>query len=335
MHRVINLIHKDFANSIRDNILVYALVAPLVMAFLLRLFLPTATGMSLNLVLTKDDAQPGFVAQLEKYVDVEIVPDRAAMEERVLAFDDAVGVLVTGENRYALILEGNESRDAGELPGIVLERIAAGERQDYAVEEINPDYMPAAQVTGVFLALGCMLIGGVLMAFNLIEEKETGSLQALEVTPLSRAEFIAGRSGITLLTSVVLVFGCLWLLGVDNFNVLQVLVVTLSGTLLAVIFGFIVGSVSANQTAGIANFKIGALLFVLVPVLTYIIPEGFKFLLYPVPTFWTFEAYRAVLVEAAPWGKVGVLAGINLAVNVLFLAAVYPFLKKRLGFAAR
>jgi len=109
-----------------------------------------------------------------------------------------------------------------------------------------------------------------------IEDKETGTLTALAVSPLSRAEYVAGRSVLGLALALPLVFGSLWVFGAGPFNGWQVLAVSLGGAFLAVIYGLYTGSVSENQISGIATVKFGGLVFLVAPLLSSVIPAKWQ-----------------------------------------------------------
>lgn len=356
--RIAALVRRDLVSAVRDYILIYGLLAPFLLALILRAFLPSVGGMSVNLVVTPEvDQEIG--GRLTAYGHVQVVADRQALEKRVLALDDAAGIVKEGET-YRVVLEGNEAEATAMLPGLILGDITAtsdgpgvspapGNSQAPAAVTITEADLgrvasPFKPLVAVFLAVISMLIGGMLIGFAIIEDKETGTLAALAVSPLSRAEYVAGRSAVGLALSLVLVFGSLWLFGAGPFNGWQVLVMSLGGAFLAVIYGLYTGSVSANQIAGIATVKTGSLVFLVPPLAASLLPAKWQLLLYWLPTYWTYRGYNLVLSAGgaggvgggaggagAPWGEVLRLAGISLAVNVLFLAASWRLLRRKLA----
>ena len=343
--RVFALAKRDLTSALRDFILVYGLLAPFLLALILRAFLPSVGGASINLVVTPDVGQE-VTGRLAAYGSVEVVADRQALERRVLALDDAAGIVREGET-YRVVLEGNEAAATSVLPGLVLGDIATSGASDAsgatAVTITETDLgrvaSPLKPLLAIFLALLSMLIGGMLIGFSIIEDKETGTLTALAVSPLSRAEYVAGRSVLGLALALPLVFGSLWVFGAGPFNGWQVLAVSLGGAFLAVIYGLYTGSVSENQISGIATVKFGGLVFLVAPLLSSIIPAKWQALLYWLPTYWTYRGYNLVLSASgaagagggAPWGEVLPVAGISLAVNVLFLAASWRLLRRKLA----
>jgi len=337
--RVFALAKRDLTSALRDFILVYGLLAPFLLALILRAFLPAVGGASINLVVTPDVGQE-VTGRLAAYGSVEVVADRQALERRVLALDDAAGIVREGET-YRVVLEGNEAAATSVLPALVLGDMAALGAAAVTITETDLGRVasPLKPLLAIFLALLSMLIGGMLIGFSIIEDKETGTLTALAVSPLSRAEYVAGRSVLGLALALPLVFGSLWVFGAGPFNGWQVLAVSLGGAFLAVIYGLYTGSVSENQISGIATVKFGGLVFLVAPLLSSIIPAKWQALLYWLPTYWTYRGYNLVLSASgaagagggAPWGEVLPVAGISLAVNVLFLAASWRLLRRKLA----
>ncbi len=55
-----------------------------------------------------------------------------------------------------------------------------------------------------FVVIISFVLGGMIIGFNIIEEKESGALRALMVTPITKNELIFGRSilGVLILLSM-------------------------------------------------------------------------------------------------------------------------------------
>ncbi|HCJ10919.1 MAG TPA: hypothetical protein DHW14_07125 [Clostridiales bacterium] len=327
--RVLALMGRDIKASLREFTLVYGLVAPFLVALVMRAFIPGVGGTSLNLVVTQE-VGPEMIGRLDDYARVEVVSSREALERRVLALDDVAGIVPDGDT-YRVILQGNEAHDTAVLPGLVLADILGPGSLEVAREDLGRVASPLKPVLAILLALTAMMIGGMMIGFSIIEDKETGVLSAVAVSPMSRFEYVAGRSILGFVLSVVLVYGSLYTMGAGPFDFWQVLVVTLPGTFLAVIFGFYIGAISENQISGIASVKFGSLPFLVGPILTAVLPERWHFTLWWLPTYWTYLGYREVFTPAgALWSEVLRLSAVSLGVSLLFLAASWRLFSRRL-----
>lgn len=331
MKRILSLIRRDMHSSVREFILVYGLLAPFLLALVIRAFIPSVGSASLNLVVTGDLGEE-MIARLRDYGKVEIVKDRAALDRRVLALDDAAGIVRDGDgDGFVVVLEGNEAEETAVLPGIVLADILSDDPVAVLGEDLGRVSSPLQPVLATVLAMTAMLIGGMVIGFNIIEDKESGTLSALGVSPMSRAEYMAGRSLLGAGLALVLVFGSLYAMGAGPFNALQVLAVSVPGAVLAVLFGFYIGSVSESQVSGIATMKVGGLFFLLAPVLSAIVPAKWHIALYWLPTFWTYLGFReAFMAGGAAWGEILRLSAISLAVSLALLAVSWPLLRNKL-----
>ncbi|MDQ7794743.1 MAG: ABC transporter permease [bacterium] len=327
--RVWSIAGRDLKSSLRDVIAAWVLVFPPILALIARLLVPAVGGATVKLVAT-----PGLgdalVDRLAEYAAVEVVPDRPALDSRVLGLDAAVG-LVAEEGGYRLVLEGNEGEEAAALAAIILAD-SLGERA-ISIRSVDRGRTgsPVTGFVAVLFAMMSLVLAGSLMSLSVVEDKETGSIHAIAVAPLSRREYLAGKGILGLGVALLNVSLMLYLIGAGPFDPAKVLVITLAGFVSAALVGFYVGAISDNQVSAIAGMKTGNLLFLLVPLLTLALPDRLESVLYPLPTYWTFLAYRGVLVEGAGWPEVLRLTGINLVLSLALVAVSVRFLGRRLS----
>lgn len=332
MHRIYALFRRDLLSTTKDFILLYALVAPILMALGFRLFLPAVGQVSVNAVVT-GEMEPVLVERLNSYMNVEVLSSRAALDRRVLAFDDAVGIVADGKGGFLLVTEGNEAHDSVVLPQMVLTKLAGGGEFTYTEEAVRGAETPYREIVGAFLALGAAFIASIVMGFHIIEDKESRMMAALGVSPLTRREYIATRSITALFLSVILVFGSLWSMGLTAFDHLQMLVITVVTGLLAILLGFLIGALSPNQIAGVANVKFGVILVMIPAIMVLLVPAKYHLALWWVPSFWAFVSVRDVLTTGLSWPALTPLLLGNLLSGLLLIGIAYPWLKGRLDFA--
>lgn len=333
MKRIWALLRRDLISTSRDAMLMYIVLAPLIIGFGARIFLPTVGAVSINLVATEATAAR-IGEELAAYSHFETVRDEPALEQRVLALDEAVGVVIDEDGGYGVVLEGNESEASREMALIALNRIASGQPlPDAPIVEVGTERVPYREWIGAFLALTALFFGAMVMGFHIVEDKETGVIRAMGVSPLNRRTYIVARSVWVVLLAQVTVFAGLLAVGVTGFNAGQVAVIALAGAVIGVLFGFLMGATSPNQIAAFAFVKIGFLPLILPAAAALLVPERWQPVLYWAPTYWAFEAFRRVLIDGAGWASLwGPLAWV-LGLTVVFAAATYPFLKGRLDFA--
>ncbi|MDP2872919.1 MAG: ABC transporter permease [Bacillota bacterium] len=336
MRRIGSMIGRDLKASTREFLTVWVLVAPFVLALVIRGFVPAVGGAGINLVVTSD-LGADLTAALRQYANVEVVPDRAALERRVLLVDDVAGVVRDtgaggggGSGALLVVLQGNEQEESRELPGLILATILGEEQVQITERSLGRQASPIRPYMAGMLALSAALFGGIIMGFAIIEDKTAGTMSALGVSPLSSTEYIAGRATLGMSLAVIMTFASLYIMGAAPFDPLQVLSLTVSGALLAVTLGFIIGSVANNPIEAIGTFKFGFMPFWIIPVLGLVVPQAYQFTLYWMPTYWIFFGYREIFLNQAGWGEVGPYAATAFGVSLLFFAVSWRLLRRRL-----
>jgi len=330
IRRIASMIRRDLKASSREFLTLWVLVAPFFLALVIRAFVPAVGGTTVNLVVT-EEVGAQLAPALREYASVEVVAGREAVERRVLLLDDVAGI-VSEDGRLEIILEGNEREETRELPGLILADVLGGPQAvEVTGRDLGRQASPVRPYMAAFLALASALFGGIIMGFSIVEDKTTGTIGALGVSPLSGAEYIAGRAALGMVVAVALTFGALYTMGASPFNPAQVLAMSVSGAVLALILGFLIGSIASNAIEAIGTFKFGFLPFWVVPALALVIPERFRVTLYWMPTYWIFFGYRAIFLEQAAWAEVWRHAAIGFGVSLLFLAVSWRLLRRRLS----
>ncbi|MDH7577428.1 MAG: hypothetical protein QHH75_06260 [Bacillota bacterium] len=98
---------------------------------------------------------------------------------------------------------------------------------------------------------------------------------------------------------------------------------------MAILIGFSIGLISNNMVTAIAIIKVIALPISGIPVAALFLPDRLKWLLYPFPNYWSFEAfYRMFIRTDLP------LAPVNLVAAVFSLGLVVVLIS-RLGHKLR
>lgn len=329
MRRIQALIGRDLKAAVRDYLVLFSLLAPLLVALVLRAVIPAAGTATISIVVTAE-TPPAMVAALREYAAVEVVGSLNALEARVLQLDDAVGIAPAGGS-YEVILEGNEGEDAASLPAAILAHILGPSQVEVIHRDLGTAQSPLRPFASTAAPLIAMLIGGCLIGFNIVEDKESQMIPALGTTPLSRTEYIAGRSLLAGIMSVVITVASLYVMGTWPVNLGQVLVITGCGIIPAVILGLYIGAVATNQIETIGVVKLAALPYVVMPLLVFFVPAQWHWAMYWLPTYWTTAGFKAMLLEQALWSEILRLAAIGLAVGLVFLVLSWRRLRTRLA----
>ncbi len=321
MKRIVSIFQRDLYSSLRDNLFLYMLLMPLLLAIGFRLFIPSVQSAGLQYALLEDIGQE-VIEAFEKYGKVEIYATEGEIKKRVNQMDDIAGIILNQAGEYKIILEGNEGHDTEVIPQKILRDLVRENRVNviYKFTDLGTVRAPTATYGTIFLVLTVILAGGMVIGFNVIEEKETQTLRALSVSPATRMEYVLGRSLIGVLLPILQVYMIFIILGVWDVNFWMVLLTTLVSTSIGLLVGFFIGGVSSNQLAGIANLKAVFLLLVLPVLGALLLSEERHVFLYWAPTYWIFMAFKGIMLKTIHWPALGIqLTGVLSTVGIAFL----------------
>jgi ABC-2 type transport system permease protein len=327
MKRILNIFNRDIKNSLRDNLLIYVLFMPIVMTLLLSVFFPETRSATVSIVVQQDMEQ-SFVQELENYGNVEIVATRKKLESRVNDFDDAIGI-VREKGQYTIITQGNEGQESSLLPMIILDKVLdPTEGVKVTTTLIGERSLSVKKIISVFLLMMGIMIGAMVIGFNIVEDKSSSVINALSVAPLTKVQFIIGRSILGAFINILQTFVIMAIVGGGQFNFLHIFITILSSLCITTIMGFYIGGTSNDQISAIANMKIGNLFFMLVPAASMLIQESKHFLLYPFPTFWIYKSFRAILAGTSELSTI-ILYGVYTILTSILLFLVMLKIFKR------
>lgn len=307
MKRIFSIFKRDVSSSIRDFLIIYMICAPILLAIGLKFFIPSATSASLQFAV---DERLGntVIDEFEKYGNVETYASIGEIKNRINKIDDIAGITFNDEGEFRIILEGNESHDTQEVPRKIIRSLVSDDESgvNYVVKDIGIKMSPIAWVGGISLIITAITMGGILIGLNIIEEKESRTIMALNVSPMGRIEFILGKGIIGMLIPIIDVFLILWILNMLDVNLTMIFVMTVASSLIGILIGFLIGVISPNQIAGIANMKVLFLVVGMSIIGAILLPESKHFLLYWAPTYWSFIGLKGILLRTISWHSLGV-----------------------------
>lgn len=155
------------------------------------------------------------------------------------------------------------------------------------------------------------VLGGMLISMNIVEEKVDKTVSALNVTLMSRFEFILGKS---LMGVVVAIFGSYVLVLITGFRDIsfaQLTVAIMGITLISVMVGFIQGLNSDDvMVASIAAIEVLSIFW--------------QRFFYPIPYYWSYKSISGILSNNISWGQVLGQAGIVVLISALIAVVLVP-----------
>lgn len=314
MKRILAILIRDVKSGTREFLFLYIMLAPIIIAIGLRLFIPSVNAVSFQFALD-GSLNPEVIETFERYGKVEILEGRADIESRVDRTDDIIGVTKNEDGKYVVILEGNEE----ESSKYIAQQILAGMEDkttdiEISFSDIGRSMSSIAVYGATSVIIMAIVLSGMVIGLNIVEEKESRTISALRVSPMGRMEFIFGKSLIGLLLPIVETLIILRVLGITDIDLGMALVMTVASSFVAVIMGFLMGVLSSNQISAIANMKFLLIIVSGSVIGAIVMPQNLHVFLYWSPLYWSTIGLVEIITNTAAWS--------NIAVYTLWITAL-------------
>ena len=324
--RIWSLIRKDVAAGRRDNLLVYMVVSPMLLAAVTLGLIPLIAGSSVGFAVSPGVA-PRALEALERHGAVERLEGRDAVVARVEQTDHVVG-LAQGEDGLEVIVEGNEPEGLSALPGMILAREGDSDRATVrAPEEPAPGFEVLVWTGLLFMVV---LLPGFAVGLTIMSDRETGALEAYNVTPMSFGDYAGSKAievlTLTLLTGVAVV-AITRGFGGAPWGALMVSVA--ASAPIGLLLGVLLGALANDQLTAIAYIKGLSFGFASLPLAGFVASEPMVYAFYAMPTYWSLLSfYSASVGDVAEAMR---SSGLALATATPLVAGALWFLRRRTG----
>jgi len=327
IRRILAVLFRDIKSGTRDFLIIYIFIAPFLMALLLNALVPGAGSTTINVVADKSmDNQ--VIEYMERFARVETADGMDKIKKRVGKTDDIFGVIRKGDG-YNIIQQGNEMTGGIEMLEFILnsyENEGIYLPLEVKISDIGWKLSPLKHQGAILLVIFGTVLGGMLIVMNIVEEKMNNTLSAVNVSAVSKAEYVIGKGLLGFAVPVIGAFATLAILGFKGINYGMVTVVVLITALISVIIGFSVGVVNKEPISAVASMKT-----VFIPVFGSIfgamfLADKWLFILYWSPFYWAYEAIDAIILHEAEWGQILLDCGII----TIITAAVFAILSRRI-----
>ena len=335
-----SLFMQDLLLSYRNG---YVLVTAVLLAIMIALvqFLPDEINIGPAEFIF--DATPGQAleasllaqgAAAESFVD-----SRAALESALADAQTGVGIVVDGTlaaPQVTFLTEGRIAEQNLNLLRAVVDGQIAALRDDgqavVAVEQLRPSTDPIPlnkKFLPVAVVFEVIIIGYLLVAVMIFEEKQEGTNRAFRVSPAGTWSYLLSKNALFVVMG--LLYGGLLMLYAFGFgiNYLNLLVVIGLGTLLMSLVGMTI-AVFFNNITEWFFVGIGIMIPNLLPAITYAVPafspEWMRF----IPSYPILFGVREILFPTGDTGFMLPLLGYLLVANGVMLLLAYTAVQRKL-----
>ena len=329
--KIIAIFMRDMKVSLRDFIALYIIAFPIIFAIVINLFVPSVNDSTVIIAMLEGD-NPEHIGYFKDYAVVELFETDIDVRNRVERRDNIVGILPEKDD-YFILAQGNEPE------GIVdfVKTLRAYEYFGVTSEDTSVEFVDFGNtippikklMVNVAIMMGSIL-GGMLIALNIVEEKVDNTISAINVTSISRGGYIIGKSIIGILVPVVGIILMLFITGFGNVNMLQILMMLLASSIISVLVGFIEGINNDDVMNAAGNIKILFLPLMGSVAGIELLADKWQKFFYWSPFYWTYKANDMILSRSGSWGEILLYTLFVVAISTVVFALIAPKIRKGL-----
>lgn len=323
---------RDMKMSVRNFITLYILVVPIVMAILINIFAPGISDTTVEVLLLEGENHQQ-IEYFEKFATVETLTSLEEIENRLSKRDNIIAILMNSSGENYIMTEGNE-------PDYVVDfvkRLAAFEQFDIGLEDSTAEILdygylipPLKKLMVNAIMLFTSILGGMIIALNIVEEKTDNTISAINLTPVSRLAFIAGKSMIGVVVPVVVSIIMLVVTGFTDVNFFHVFLMVISSCVMSVLIGFIEGINNDDVMSAAGNMKMLFLPLAASIAAVELLADKWQPFFYWIPFYWTYKGNDLVLSNKGSMLEILTYSGIVLAISSVVFIVLAPKIRKGL-----
>lgn len=176
----------------------------------------------------------------------------------------------------------------------------------------------------VALLIPASLVGWVT-GFLLLEDRDEGTLLAIDVTPVGKSGFLAYRVGVTALVSLAIT-AYAWPLTAPHLATGTMVLLSLLIAADAVASAVVLPAIARNKVEGLALTKLTNIVSI-APLIAFL-PTPFRYFAGIVPTYWIGELLLPASSSTLPFAATAILA---VVLHVGAVAGLFALLRRRAG----
>lgn len=173
--------------------------------------------------------------------------------------------------------------------------------QTLVAEHLAFDITPYYSFAMAFVVMVTPMMVGALVGFMLLDERDENILSYIAVTPLSKTGYVAYRTTMPVLLSVLLAYVAHALAGLSYISPVKLLPVALMAALEAPVLALFLAAFAENKVEGLAYAK-GMGVFYVGPFIGEFAPLPWHYIGGVFPPYWITKAYTsATAAHALPF----------------------------------
>ncbi len=330
LKRIWMIFKRDIKVNTREFLTAYILVFPILIGIAINLLAPSINDTTINLAFI--EGNESLVEYSEQFAKVEVFESRSDLEDRINGRDNIVG-LVEEDGELVVLAQGNEPESVTDFARLVLtfdELDVKIENSTATIYDFGKTKPPFKAMFVNMALLMTSVLGGMIIAVNIIEEKGDNTIAAINLTPTTRATFIMGKSVIGLFLSIYGAVMILILTGYGSVNVGQALLTIIACSFISILVGFIEGIKNDDVMNAAAGVKMLFLPLGGAIAAVELLSDKWQMLFYWIPFYWTYKSNAAILDDIATWPQILLYTGLTIGLSVVVIVLLAPQVRKGL-----
>lgn len=329
--KILAIFTRDLRVNLKDFLTLYIIVVPLIFGLLINIFTPGINDTTIKIALLEGE-NSGQENYFRRFSHVELLEDIEGIESRVMERDHIVGIVREGEDYY-IIAQGNEPKQVIDFAKTLNSFYALGldvEDSNTNIVEMGRSIPPLKKTMVNTSILFISILGGMLIAMNIVEEKVDNTISAINLTTISKNQYILGKSAIGVIFSI---FGSLVLLLITGFrdvNFFQLITIVFVTTILSILIGFLQGLNNKDIIGAAGSIKLLFIPLMAAVVTIELLGEKWQKFFYWNPFYFAYRGNGLVLGKGGTWTEILINAALVLMISLLVYIALIPRIKKGL-----
>lgn len=332
IRKVFLIFQRDLKASLRNFITLYILVVPIIFAVIINVFSPGINDTTVEIVLLEGE-NLDQTEYFEQFAKIEVLGTLEAVENRVKKRDNIIAILPDQSNEYFILTQGNE-------PDYIVDyvrNLVAFEHYDIGMEDsiaeivdYGRDIPPLKKLMVNIALMFSSILGGMIIALNIVEEKTDNTISAMHLSPVSRLAFIAGKSMIGIFVPILGSLLILIITGFRGINYFHVFLMVTTSCIISILLGFIEGINNDDVMNAAGNMKLLFLPLFGSVAGEELLAEKWQPLFYWIPFYWTYKGNDLVLSNRGTWLDIIKYSGIVFGISVVVFLVLAPRIRKGL-----
>lgn len=332
MKRILVIFARDLKVNIREFLTLYIILVPVIFGIAINLIAPSVNDTTVNLALIENE-NVEMQEYLEDFAKVSLYEDEEALEERVARRDEVFAYVPDGDTYY-ILAQGNETEQMTDIVAFILAAYEDGATLSNSTAEIHEFGEVVSPIKKLLVNIFMMfsaILGGMLIAINIIEEKVDKTIRAVHLTPISKTGYIFGKS---LIGAFIPLYGsvCMLLItGFSDINWMQMMVIVIVSMVISILFGFIQGINNSSVMDAAGSVKMLFLPLAGSVAVAELLSDKWQWVVYWSPFYWTYKGIEKILTYQAEWKEILMYSGIVVLISAVIYILLMPRIRKGLS----